>query len=206
MNAKENYNKLKAFISAFPNNVESKKDLLKLKNKTLLQDYYMYRLYFNIDSRKKPSNVIKELRKFKYDNIYFKSEELGIDLTIHKDFNSKDRYTSSSKLIAKVTKAMLGESLTLKSITSEYRNVDVRYKVTESRKVILFDTVQNSFEFMNNLSDSTFINISKADGGYSSSYNKNGLDFLHDYHNQSNDFANNLNPLIEDLNLFIYPY
>jgi len=206
MTAKENYSKLKAFTNAFPKNIESKKDLLKIKDKTLLKDYYLYKAYFHIDGRLKPSSVIKELKKYKRTCINFKSEELGIDLTKNPDFNWRDKYEASRKLIAKVTNAMLGQDLTLLNISTETRTVDVRYKVHEPRKVVIFDTVQNSLEFMRNLSDSTFINISKANGGYSSSYNKNGLDFLYDYHNQSNDFAHNLDPLIEDINLYIYQY
>ena len=206
MTAKDNYDKLKSFIRAFPSNIESKKDLLKIKNKTLLKDYYKYKAYFKIDRRIKPSNVIRELKKYKQDNLRFKSEELGINLFKNDAFDSNDKYKSSSKIIAKVTKAMLGEQLTLNSISTEYRTVDVRYKVQESRKVVIFDTEQNSFEFMNNLSDNMFVNVSEAVGGYSSSYNKNGLDFLYDYHNQSNDFAKHLDPKINDTTLYIYKY
>ena len=206
MTTRENYEKLKNFLRAFPRNIETKKDLLKLKDKRLLKDYYTYRTYFRIDKRLKPANVIKELKRFKRKNIFFKSEELGINLTKHKDFNAKDKYDSSRKLISIVTDAMLDEGLTLKSISTEYRNVDIRYKVTERRKVVIFDTVEFNLEFMNKLPDDVYINISRASGGYSSAYNKNGLDFIYDYHNQSNDFANNLMPMIEDINLFIYRF
>ena len=206
MTTRENYEKLKNFLRAFPRNIEAKKDLLKLKDKQLLKDYYLYRAYFKIDRRLKPANVIKELKKFKRKNIFFKSEELGIDLTKHKDFDFNDKYNSSRKLIAIVTDAMLDEGLTLNSISSEYRSVDIRYNVTQSRKVVVFDTVEFNLEFMNKLPDDIYINISRASGGYSSAYNKNGLDFIYDYHNQSNDFAVNLMPMIEDVNLFIYRF
>jgi len=205
MRAKENYSKLRSFLSAFPAYVETKKDLLKLRDKKLLAQYYIYRSYFHIDRRLKPSNVIRELRRFKYDNIYFKSEELGIDLTKHQDFNDKDLYTSSSKIIAKVTKAMLNHDVRLNSISTEYRSIDVRYKVTQTKKVVVFDTQNNhNIQFIEDLPPQYMINIAHAKGGYTSAYNKHALDFIYDYHNQSNDFAQNLEPMIEDINLFIY--
>lgn len=204
--AKENYTKLKAFISAFPRNIESKKDLLKLKDKTLLKKYYIYRAYFKIDNRLKPSNVIAELKRFKERNIYFKSEQLGIDLTKNNEFNDTDKYTSSSKIIAKVTDAMLNTDIKLHSVHTEFKNIDVRYKVTESKKCVVFDT-NNDLEFFNYLPDDYRVNIwqSTENGKINkSSYNKTGLDFLFDYHNQSNDFATQLAPIIDEKILFIY--
>jgi len=202
----ENYEKLKSFLKAFPRNIETNKDLLKLKDKKLLKDYYTYKAYFRIDMRLKPARVIEELKKFKRKNIFFKSEELGIDLTKHKDFDSNDKYDSSRKIIAIVTDAMLSKGIKLNSISTEFRNVDIRYNTTQNRKVVVFDLVELNLEFMSNLPDDIYINISKASGGYSSSYNKNGLDFIYDYHNQSNDFAVNLMPMIDDVNLFIYKF
>jgi hypothetical protein len=195
-----NYSKLKAFVSAFPKNVETKKDLLKVKDKTLLIKYYAYREYFNIDKRLTPANTLKELKRYKADNLKFKSEELGIDLTKNTSFNEADKYTSSSKLIAQVTKAMLGKGIKLNSISSEYREIDVRYKVKSQRKIILFDTQNDNLDFMASLKDNVYVNIGNT------AYNKNGLDFDYDYHNQSNDFANNLLDYIKEENLFLYKF
>jgi hypothetical protein len=195
-----NYSKLKAFISAFPNSAETKKDLLKIKDKTLLIKYYAYREYFNIDKRLKPANTLRELKRYKADNLKFKSEELGIDLTKNSAFTDTDKYTSSSKLIAQVTKAMLGKGIKLNSISAEYREIDIRYKVTSQRKIILFDTQKDNLDFMASLKDDVYVNVGNT------AYNKNGLDFDYDYHNQSNDFANNLMDYIREENLFLYRF
>lgn len=207
--ATENYNKLKAFLKSFPKWCETKKDLLKIKDKQLLSDYESYKIYFRItDKRKKPATVIKELKKFKRTNIFFKSEELGIDLVNHPDFNKHDYYKSSGKLIAKVTDAMLDTNCKLNSISTSKDKIDIRYKVEKNRKTVHFDNNDN-FDFMKKMDDSYYINITKSQGNgktYKSSYNKNGLDFIYDYHNQSNDFAEHLEPLIEDKTLLIYKY
>lgn len=207
--AEKNYSDLKAFLNRFPKWVETKKDLLKIKDKKLLYDYNVYKIYFKItDKRYKPKTVINELKKFKKTNIFFKSEELGIDLLNHPDFDEHDYYKSSDKLIAKVTDAMLDTGCKLNSISSSIENIDIRYKVTKSRKVIHFDNNDN-FEFMKKMSDSYYINITKSQENgktYRSSYNKNGLDFIYDYHNQSNDFSEHLSPLIEDKTLLIYKF
>jgi hypothetical protein len=64
----------------------------------------------------------------------------------------------------------------------------------------MFDTEKDNIEFMENLPDNYFINIGDT------SYNKNGLDFIYDYHNSSTDFTNNLEDYIREENLFIYIY
>ena len=207
MTAKQNYQNLKRFLGSFPKYIETKKDLLKLKDKKLLLEYYVYRKYFNINRNYKPETVIRELKKYKETNIKFVSEELGLNLEKNPNFNDKDKYKLSSKLIAKVVKAMLNQDLKLNSIDSEYRTFDIAYKRTANRKVVTYALQQSGYiEFMNELPDDVYINITKANGGYSSSYNKNGLDFIYDYHNSSNDFAQNLAPMVEDVNIFIYKF
>jgi hypothetical protein len=208
MTAQENYDKLKDFLRLFPRNIESKKDLFKAKDKTLVFKFELYKKYFRIDGRKRPDNVIKELKKFKKDNIFFKSEELGVKLYKDSNFNSADRYTSSSKLGAIFTKALLGTGVKLTSYNIEYRTFPTGYKQESTRKALDFKTDVLNLDFMENLPVNFRINIRHADSEtgkiYDSNYNKNGLDFIHDYHNQSNDFANNLNKAVVNQDMFIY--
>jgi hypothetical protein len=198
MTARKNYQKLKAFLSVFPKWVETKKDLLSIKDKRLVLQYYAYRSYFRIDKRLKPENVIKELKKFKWDNIYFKSEELGIELYKNPAFTSTDKYKSSGKLIAKATKAMLDKNIKLKKIHSEIKTIDIGYKRKGKRKIVTFDTERDNLNFLEDLDDNVYVNI----GG--SSYNKNVFDFVYDYHNQSEDFFNHFEDFIREDNFFLY--
>ncbi len=206
MTATQNYNNLKSFLNRFPKWVESKADLLKIQDKSLIAEYYSWRSYFHIDLRYKPLTVINELKKFKYDNIYFKSEELGIDLTKNPAFDIYDKYTSSNKLIARTTKAMLGQNIQLEYINAEYKSIEIGYKQTAVRKVIDFKQSNGALnvEFLENMSDTTWINIAHASGGYKCAFNKNNFDFVYDYHNMSNDFANNLKPFVDECDIFIY--
>lgn len=206
MTAQENYDKLRTFLRHFPHDVKSKKDLLKIKDKKLLKDYYKYKIYFKIDGRLKPENVIKELKRYRKTCLKFKSEELGFDLSKKDFFDEHDKYKSSRKLVAQVTDAMLGKDIKLTKLRYDYKTFDISYGKKVVRKVVTFRTQNRNLEFMENLEDDIYINLRNAEGGYNSAYNKNGLDFIYDYHNQSNDFAQNLAPLIEDSDLYIYRY
>lgn len=206
MTAQENYDKLRTFLRHFPRDVKSKKDLLKIKDKKLLKDYYKYKIYFKIDGRLKPENVIRELKRYRKTCLKFKSEELGFDLSKKDFFDKYDKYKSSRKLVAQVTDAMLGKDIKLTKLRYDYKSFDISYGKKVVRKVVTFRTQNRNLEFMENLEDDIYINLRNAEGGYNSAYNKNGLDFIYDYHNQSNDFAQNLAPLIEDSDLYIYRY
>jgi len=210
MTTERNYDKLRSFLSAFPKYIEAKKDLLKLKDKSLLIQYYAYRNYFRVDKRLTPANVIRELKKFKRDNIYFKSEELGIKLYKMSYFDSADKYSSSSKLVAIFTNSLLGKNIKLNKLFSEYRTIDISYRKGVSRKIVEFEITPFTVDFMEDLPDDIYINIVHADGEngneYSSSYNKNGFDFVYDYHNSSNDYAMKLKDNVDNQELYLFRF
>jgi hypothetical protein len=195
----ENYTKLKEFIRLFPNDVKKKKDLLRIKNKRILLKYFSYKKYFHIDNRLNPKNTIKELKKFKRRNIFFKSEELGISLLNNYAFNDSDYYDTSTKFIAKVTNAMLGHETNLVRINYERKTFYIGYQNQVTARVVAFDLIDNhNLDFLIDLPMNYYININGT------SYNKNGADFLFDYHNPSNDYKEQLMSKVKDINLFIY--
>ena len=177
---------------------DTKKDLLRA-SKHIQKEYAVFRIYLGIDKRLAPKRVRKELNKYKKTALKIKSHYLKINLTKVSGFDRFDKYRSSSKLIAKVTDSMITEGNTLSQIDVVNRSIEISYKNTRNRKVIDFtlDEIGN-LEFMDNLPTTVYINIGDT------AYNKNGLDFIHDYHNMSQDFINNLLPYINNQELHIY--
>ena len=179
---------------------KSKKDLLRA-DKSFLKDYFSFVKFLGEDARLRPDNHYTQFKKYKQSGLKFKSHYLGINLSLNKAFDVFDRYQSSKKIIAIVTNAMVRAKTKLTYIASSFNNVDVAYKKTRRLKTIQFKIKENfndSFDFFNFLPTNYYVNI---DG---TSYNKNGLDFHHDYLNQSNDFVDNLLESVESFDMFIY--
>lgn len=210
MTSYENWTKLRDFITNFPKNIESKRDLFKTKDIRLIAEYESWKSYFKIDRRLKPLNVIRELKRYKRDCLKFKAEELHLSKhEVNTYFDDKDKYTSSYKLSARVTRAMLGSGTILKSMKVEYKNIDLRYKQKGYRKIFRFKSERDGLAFVENLPDNIYINVAHADGNgrkYRSAYNKGAFDFVYDYHNQSNDFAENLLPYIFQDDIYLYTF
>lgn len=179
---------------------ESKKDLLKAPT-SFLKEYLLFIKFLNEDSRLRPDNQYKQFMKYNQSAIKFKSHYLGYDLFKHKAFDQHDRYKSSQKIIAIVTDAMIKTGGKLTDIRSNFEFIDIAYKKTARLKGISFDFESvsgESLRFIENMPKGFYINIEGT------SYNKNGLDFVYDYFNQSSDFSQNLDKLVGNQKIFIY--
>lgn len=173
----------------------SKKDLLKLKP-AQLKEYFTFKAFLKIDKRFKPSTVLREFKKYKKTAIKFKSHDIGLNLTKTTYFDDKDKFRSSKKLSAVVTDAIQASNLKLDGIKEKFESVDIRYNESRIKKVLKLDI--DSVDFLEELPESYYINI---DG---TSYNKNGLDFIFDYFNQSNDYVENLSNKVDRKEIRIY--
>jgi hypothetical protein len=194
----EKYERLRAFLRSFPRDCEKKKDLLGLPSQTR-KEYIYWVKYFNIDGRMKPLNVIRELRMFKKDNIYFKSEMLGYDLTKMGCFDKYDMYTSSKKVVSIVTNAMIYGGIKLKNLSCSYEYIDISYNRGGMRKIVKFDSENYNLDWVGEIRDSSiFVNIKDT------AYNKSFMDFEYDYFNQSSDFVSNLIERVNNQEIYFF--
>jgi hypothetical protein len=181
---------------------DTKKDLLRAKPE-VQKDYWKFRLLLGVtDKRFSPKRVKTEFAKFTSSALAFKSEALNYNLSMVSDFDKYDTYRSSSKLVARVTSAMVeGGVQNLQSISVQTESIDVMYKTTKQFKTVKVRIKQEFITFVKELPSDIYINVNGT------IYNKNGLDFEYDYHNQSNDYVRNILPAVDDqieLSLFIF--
>lgn len=174
----------------------SKKDLFKL-SKTNLREYYKFKAFLDIDGRYKPKTVLRVFKKYNKTGLVFKGHDLKFDLSKTGFFDEYDKFKSSAKQIAKVTNAMQLKEATLIKINQKKDLINVRYNVKSIRNVITFE-VEPDIRFLEEMPEDYYINIDDT------AYNKNGLDFVFDYFNQSEDYTNNLDSNVDNQELSIY--
>lgn len=162
--------------------------------------YNMWRVLLGVtDGRLSPVTVRTEFKKYKRTALIFKSQVLNYDLRDSPYFDSFDKYSASNKIVAHVTNAMMLERVLLADIQVTNKDIHVSYGVTQQRRGVEFNIVDSSnIDFFLNLPSDYRINIEGT------TYSKDGVEFINDYHNQSNDFANSLDERVIDRNLFIY--
>ena len=187
------FGKLKRLLSR--KKIIKKKDLLKLKSKDM-KEYFTFRAFLKVDGRLRPESVRREFKKFKNTAIKFKSEDIGLNLKKTGYFDKNDKYKSSKKAVAVVTDAIQKHGSQITSLKEKTELVDIRYKQTALRKVIYVGI--DDLEFLEELPENYYINIEGT------SYNKNGLDFVFDYFNQSNDYTQNLSEKVDRQLIRIY--
>lgn len=181
--------------------IDSKKDLIKLDSNTL-QEYYLFRAFLGEnDKRHKPKTVRDNFKLYKRTAIKFKSDVLGYNLSKDEHFDKYDRYRSSNKIGAKVTDALFKNDVKLESFKVGYENIDTSYNSKQRKLVVTIKIPNSDLDFVEDLPPNVYINI---DG---TAYNKNGLDFIRDYYEMSNDFATNLKQKTSDiLNIKFYTH
>lgn len=179
---------------------DTNKDLLRA-SPFVQKEYFAFRAFLNLDKRLAPKRVREEFEKYKDSALAFKSDALNYDLEATGLFDQYDKYSSSKKKVAVITNGMVKQGVDDLEHLSEYsKNIDIKYKVQSRRKIVEFK-LGNPFDglgFMDKLPATYYVNIKGT------SYNKNGLDFIYDYHNSSEDFSANLIPIIIEQNLYIY--
>jgi len=194
------YERLQTLISAL-RPYTTRKSLMKAPI-SLYKEYILFKAFLGeTDGRLTPQTQVRRFKRYKKTALAFKSESLGIDLSKNSAFDSFDRYSSSSKIIAKVTDGMVKTGTQLKSIETQTKRIHVGYKKTSMKKVVIFslqDPSDRPLSFMSTLSPKLYINIGDT------AYNKNALDFVDDYLNQSDDFAENLEPALIEEHVYIY--
>lgn len=171
---------------------DTKKDLLRAPS-NVRKDYQLFRAFLKTDRRWAPKRFREEANKYRATALVFKSSKLNFDLSKTGYFDDNDKYKSSRKRIAKVTDALVKYDAKLERILETTQTIDVSYNKKSSRKVIKVDLAPDfSWSFLEALPDGFYVNINGT------AYNKSGLDFLYDYHNKSEDFIKNLEPLMTD--------
>ena len=168
--------------------------------RVIRREYNKWRLLLGVtDGRLSPTTVRAEFKKYKRRALIFKSQVLNYDLRDSPYFDSFDKYDTSNKLVAHVTNAMMIHDVKLADIQVKSKTIHIGYKVTQTIRGVEFNITDSSnVAFFNDLPDNYRINIDGVN------YNKTGEEFIFDYHNQSNDFAQSLDSKVVDRNLFIY--
>lgn len=190
----EPYKRLQRLIKALAH-IDTKKQLRQAAA-WVQKDYAIFKRFLRIDGRLAPARTKAEFAQFKPRALKFKSEALGYDLTNSDIFDANDWYDSSYKLAAVVTDAMMAHAgngiFGLESMTYQNEMIHIGYKKEATKKVLTFTMKGTDFTWLENLPENVMINIRGT------AYNKPALQFAYDYYNQSNDFAEYLNPWITD--------
>lgn len=192
------YNRLQGLLKAI-RPYDTKKDLLRAPS-AVRRDYQLFRSFLGIDKRLAPKRFREEAGNYRPSALVFKSDALKFDLSKTGYFDSFDKYKASKKKIASVTDALVSAGATLSNIKEAQETIDVAYNEKGSRKTIKVDLEPDfDWKFLQYLPASFYVNINGT------SYNKNGADFVFDYHNRSEDFVTNLEPLLNaEFNISIY--
>jgi len=194
-----NYDELRKLITLLnKKKLKTKKDLVKLKAGEL-KKYLKYRTYLRVDGRLKPLNVIRQFKKYRKTSRYFKAIDLHFNphnFTL-RGVLLADKYKAGRSLASYVTTAMQEFETELNDIHKETRQIDVAYNRRKTKQGLTIKV--SDLDFMQGLPNNIYINI---DG---TAYNKNGLDFIHDYLNQSEDFVGHgLMTSADSMDIFIY--
>lgn len=182
---------------------ETKKDLRRASLE-VQKTYFKYQKLLQTDRRWKPSTTIAEFKKYRTTALIFKSLVLKKNLAKSKEFDQYDKYQASSKKAAIVTNALMAYNLgngklKLNDLNTESRLIHIAYKKQALRTVVLPKlTPANDLMWLANMPDDWYVNINGT------SYNKTAFDFVYDYYNQSNDFAENLDPLVDLGEIYLY--